>query len=136
VTRDGALPARAPTVTADDAPFWAAAAQERLVLARCQMCGVAIWYPRPICPDCHSSDVRWESASGRGRLYSFTILYRAGGDWAAHVPYVIAYVELEEGPRVLTNIVGADPDTLKIGDDVRAVFDDAGDTKVLRFIPA
>jgi uncharacterized OB-fold protein len=58
------------------------------------------------------------------------------GPWSEHAPYVIAYVELEEGPRVLTNIVGADLDVLRVGDKVEAVFQPAGDTKVPRFRPA
>jgi uncharacterized OB-fold protein len=74
-------------------------------------------------------------ASGRGTVYSFTVSHRGMGPWSDHAPYVVAYVELEEGPRVLTNVVGADLDALRIGDAVEAVFQPAGETKVLRFRP-
>jgi uncharacterized protein len=129
------LPAVPPEPGPEDAPFWEAAARDRLVLPRCRSCGTFIWYPRGFCPDCHTSGVDWVPASGRGTVYSFTVSHRGAGPWAAHVPYVIAYVQLEEGPRVLTNIVGADPDAVAIGDEVEAVFQPAGPTKVLRFTP-
>ena len=129
----GPLPAIPPDPGPDDAPFWEAAARDRLVLPRCQACGSFIWYPRAFCPDCHTFGVDWVDVSGRGTIYSFTENQRGSGRWADHAPYVIAYVELEEGPRVLTNIVGADPGQVGIGASVRAVFEPAGATKVLRF---
>jgi uncharacterized OB-fold protein len=137
MTIDGsALPGAAPEVSADNRPFWDAATEDRLVLPRCRSCGSFIWYPRSFCPVCHDTDVEWYEASGRGTVYSFTVAFRGPGPWSAHVPYVIAYVELEEGPRVLTNLVGIDPETVRIGDPVRAVFEPAGATKVLRFTAA
>jgi uncharacterized OB-fold protein len=136
VTTREPLPAVAPTPTPEDSPFWAAAAEDRLVLPRCRACGTYIWFPRAFCPDCHSSDIEWAAATGRGSVYSFTVNHRGAGPWAELVPYVIAYVELEEGPRVLTNIVDADPAAVRIGDAVVAVFEPAGETKVLRFRPA
>jgi uncharacterized OB-fold protein len=130
---NGPLPAVPPDPGPDDAPFWEAAALGRLVLPRCRGCGNFIWYPRTFCPDCHTSGVDWVNASGRGTIYSFTVNQRGSGPWADYGPYVIAYVQLEEGPRVLTNIVGADPDQVAIGAAVTAVFEPAGATKVLRF---
>lgn len=129
------LPAVAPDPNPDDAPFWEAAAEDRLVLPRCNSCGGFIWYPRTFCPDCHTMGVEWVAASGRGTVYSFTVNKRGQGPWADHAPYVIAYVQLDEGPRVLTNIVGVDPDQVRVGDAVTAVFEPAGATKVLRFTP-
>ena len=131
------LPAFPAEPTLEDAPFWEAAAEGRLVLPRCRSCGTVIWYPRPFCPECRTtSGVEWISASGRGTVYSFTVSHRGMGPYSQHAPYVVAYVELEEGPRVLTNIVGADLDALRIGDAVEVVFQPAGDTKVPRFRPA
>ena len=132
---DRPLPANPPNPGPDDAPFWEAAAQDRLVLPRCQTCGTFIWYPRSFCPDCHTSEIEWTDASGRGTVYSFTVSLRGPGPWAERAPYVIAYIELDEGPRVLTNIVGADPQEVQVGDRVAAVFEPAGATKVLRFTP-
>lgn len=130
------LPAVAPDPGGEDAPFWDAAAEDRLVLPRCRACATFVWYPRTFCASCHSSGVDWVEVSGRGTVYSFTVSHRGMGPWREHAPYVIAYVELEEGPRVLTNLVGADPDSVRIGDRVRAVFQPAGATKLLRFCPA
>ena len=131
------LPAFGPDPTPEDAPFWEAAAEDRLVLPRCRGCATFIWYPRSFCPQCHSPQgVEWVPASGRGTVYSFTVSHRGMGPYSEHAPYVVAYVELEEGPRVLTNIVGADLDTLGIGDPVTVVFQPAGQSKVPRFRPA
>jgi len=127
------LPGTPPYPNSEDAPFWQAAAEDRLMLPRCLACGAFIWYPRVFCPDCHKSGVEWVPASGRGTIYSFTVNQRAAGAWAEFSPYVIAYVELDEGPRVLTNIVGVDPEEVRIGDAVTAIFEPAGTTKVLRF---
>jgi uncharacterized OB-fold protein len=130
------LPAVEPTRTADDDPFWAAAAEGRLVLPRCRACSTYIWYPRATCPRCHATDAEWVPGSGRATVYSYTVNTRAFGPWADRTPYVIAYVELEEGPRVLTNIVGTDPGSVHIGQAVAAAFEPAGSTQVLRFTPA
>lgn len=129
------LPSVAPTPTADDGRFWKSAAEGRLILPRCRRCDAFIWYPREWCPACHSAAIDWVPASGRGTVYSFTVTARGLGEWADVGPYVIAYVELDEGPRVLTNIVGADPGTVHIGQKVTAVFEPAGSTRVLRFEP-
>jgi uncharacterized OB-fold protein len=130
------LPAQPPVPSPDDAPFWEAAAHDRLLLPRCRVCGTYIWYPRAFCPDCHAWNVEWTNATGAGTIYSFTVSYRGRGPWADRVPFVIAYVQLDEGPRVLTNIVGVNPEAVYIGERVRAVFEPAGETKVLRFTPA
>jgi len=131
-----ALPGVGPDPGPEDAPFWEAAAAAKLRLPRCRSCSTVIWYPRSFCPDCHSEDVEWFDAAGTGSIYSYTVSRRGMGPWADHAPYVIAYVELDEGPRVLTNVVGANPDELRIGDRVEAVFEPAGSTNVLRFRPA
>lgn len=135
-TASAQLPTVEPTATPEDAPFWKAAADGRLVLPRCGACSAYIWYPRAICPLCQSTDITWVPGSGQGTVYSFTVPYRAYGPFKDETPYVIAYVELEEGPRVLTNIVGTDPESVYIGQAVTAVFEPAGSTRVLRFTPA
>lgn len=133
------LPARPPEVTPETAPFWEATAEGRLVLPRCDECGLVVWYPRSICPDCGSGSLTWTELSGRGTVYSRTIQRRAHGRWAEHAPYVIAYVELEEGPRVLADVDADDPESVRIGDPVEAVFDPTGDDPgapaLLRFRP-
>ena len=137
-----ALPAPAPPVTDDTAPFWAALGEGRLELPVCDRCGRHIWYPRSFCPVCGGGEVTWTTLSGRGTVYARTILHKAMGPWGAATPFVIAYVELAEGPRVLTNVVTDDPTSVAIGTEVEAVFvpvDEPADgspaTHLLRFAP-
>lgn len=80
--------------------------------------------------------VDWVAASGRGTVYSFTVAARGLGSWKDRAPYVIAYVELDEGPRVLTNIVGTAPEMVKIGEAVTAVVEIDEGVPALRFCPA
>ena len=131
------LPTRVPEATPETEPFWAAAADGRLVLPRCDACATVIWYPRALCPACGSQSVTWFEASGTGTVYSCTVTRRGEGGWRDAVPYVLAYVELDEGPRVLTNVVGCDPDEVHIGQAVTAVFERAeeGEGALLRFRP-
>ena len=133
----GTLPNPAPVVAPEAAEFWAATAEGRLLLARCDDCGVVIWYPRPLCPDCGSLRTSWSEASGRGILYTFTVVHRSQvPGYRDALPYVVAYVELAEGPRVLTNIVDCPPDEVAIGMPVRVVFHDTGKGSALfRFRP-
>jgi hypothetical protein len=129
------LPTPAPPVTPETKPFWDATAQGKLVLPKCKKCGNVIWYPRDICPECHSIGVDWIDASGRGTIYSFTVTRRGG--YARGADYVLAYVELDEGPRMMTNIVDCDPDKLACGQAVQVVFHDTGQGSALpRFKPA
>ena len=130
------LPVFPPVVVPETKPFWDGTAQSKIVLPKCNACGVVIWYPRTSCPVCTSTDVSWFEASGRGTVYSFTIVRRQGGPWRDVLPYVLAYVELDEGPRMLTNIVDTDPSDVSIGQTVQAVFHDTGEGNALvRFRP-
>jgi uncharacterized OB-fold protein len=134
------LPAPAPFVLPEVKPFWDGTAEGRLLLPRCDDCETLIWYPRPFCPSCASTRVSWISASGRGSVYSFTVNRRGQADLPAYKEagvYVLAYVELDEGPRMMTNIVDCDPDSVKIGQRVQVVFHDTGQgTALPRFRPA
>ncbi|HVA42536.1 MAG TPA: Zn-ribbon domain-containing OB-fold protein [Acidimicrobiales bacterium] len=129
----GGLPAPEPYPNTEDAPFWAGTAEGRLVLPKCTNCGTVIWYPRQFCSECSGRDVEWFQASGRGTIYARTVVHRAQGPWRDAAPYVIAYVELEEGPRVLTNIIGVDPAAVEVGQEVHAVFIPAGAHRIVRF---
>jgi uncharacterized OB-fold protein len=134
--RAPSLPAPELETSPDAQPYWEGAAQGRLVLPRCLACAHVIWYPRPFCPQCGARDVEWFEATGKGTVYSFTTVHRSQGDYAQSVPYVVAYVELSEGPRVLTNIVGWQA-PVAIGQAVRAVFEqDSNGQGILRFEPA
>jgi uncharacterized protein len=127
-----------PAIDVESAPFWKAARERRLAIMLCRVCDRHFFYPRALCPQCHSSVVEWTKASGRGTIYTFTIARRpAGPAFKGDVPYVVALVELEEGPRLMTNIVTADVETVRIGQKVKAVFEDVTDEVTLvKFAPA
>ncbi|MFO1056622.1 MAG: OB-fold domain-containing protein [Dongiaceae bacterium] len=109
------------------APFWAAARQRRLVIQRCATCGHHQFYPRPHCLSCESADLAWVPAAGHGTIYSMTTTHvQVYPDLAP--PYVVALVELAEGPRLLTNIVGA---PCRIGDAVRLAWRERADAPPL-----
>ncbi len=140
------LPASRPPFNKEALPYWEASAEGRLVLPVCDACGHHIWYPRSWCPVCGSDEVTWTEMSGRGTVYARTILHKGMGPWAAAAPYVAAYVELAEGPRVVTNIVTDDPQSVVVGMPVTATFvavaDDGSPAEgkvaqaILRFTPA
>ena len=131
------LPSPSPKPTLETQPFWDATEQDQLLLPRCTACDFVIWYPRELCPECGSTDVEWIEASGRGSVYSFSITRRMPGRWGQAAPFVLAYVELEEGPRIMTNIVGCDPESVSIGQAVEVEFHETEDgPKIPRFIPS
>jgi uncharacterized OB-fold protein len=132
-----ALPTPSPAISPETEEFWAATTQGKLLLRRCDECQTIIWYPRPFCPACGSLKTSWTEASGRGTVYTFTVVHRSGvPGYQEALPYVVAYVELAEGPRVLTNIVDCEPDQVKVGMGVRVVFHDTGQGSALyRFRP-
>jgi uncharacterized OB-fold protein len=131
------LPTRPPRRTHETAPFWDGCARGVLVLPRCDRCGELIWYPRRFCPFCASTSVSWVEVTGHGTVYSCTVLRRGEGAYREAAPFVLAYVELDEGPRVLTNIVGVAPEAVTVGMPVQVVFDPAGDGDAIpRFRPA
>jgi uncharacterized OB-fold protein len=126
------LPKPSPT----SRPFWEAARKHELTLQRCGGCGKFIYYPRDRCPHCFSDNLSWNRVTGRGTLYSYTVVHRASSRAFADAPYVLAIVELDEGPRMTTNIV-APPESLKVGMPVVAFFDDVAPGHTLvKFKPA
>ncbi|RAI60084.1 Zn-ribbon domain-containing OB-fold protein [Roseicella frigidaeris] len=102
----------APLTNPETEPFWAAAREGRFLLRACTACGKAHWYPRAVCPFCMSEKTEWREASGRGTIYSVSVMKRAPE------VYAVAYVTLEEGPTMMTNIVDCDFDALAIGQAV------------------
>lgn len=131
------LPARAPQPNHETQYFWDATAAGRLELQRCTSCSLAPWPPRSVCPDCQSASMDWQVHPGTGTVYSFSVTRAGvGRAWKEHLPFVIAYVQLDDGPTVLTNIVDCDPDAVTIGMTVTAVFDDTGEgSSIIRFTP-
>ena len=112
-----------PTIEAESRPFWDAAKEGRLLIQRCVACGRAQHYPRAFCAACWSDEVTWEEASGRGTLYTWSTVHMNDlAPFAERVPYIAAAVDLDEGPRLMTNIVEADPGDLRVGMAVTVVF--------------
>ncbi len=120
-----------PVLNPGDEPYFEAAAQGRLLVKACKACGEVHHYPRSFCPFCWSTDVEWQEAKGTGSIYTYSVSRRG-----ADAPYCIAYVTLDEGPVMLTNIVDTDLDAVRIGQRVRAVFQKAeGGTAIPMFTP-
>jgi uncharacterized protein len=98
-----------PEATPETREFWDGARRHELRIQRCRSCGKAYFFPRPFCPHCSSKDVEWFTASGRGKLHTYVINHRPPPGFRDAAPYVIAIVELEEGPRMMTNVIGVEP---------------------------
>lgn len=131
------LPTPRPVVDPDTGPYWDAAERGELVVPQCGACEQPFWYPRGFCPRCGGTDLDWPVASGRGEVYSFSVVRRAAEPWGSHTPFVLAYVTLDEGVTVQANVIDCSSDALAPGLRVRAVFErqDAEDLPVLRFVP-
>ena len=120
-----------PPVDVEHTAFWAAANEGKFMVPRCKDTGQFFWYPRNISPFTLSNNVELVEASGKGEIYTYSVMRRADP------AYVIAYVTLEEGVSVMTNIVECDPDTVSIGQKVEVAFRDTeGGQKVPVFKPA
>jgi uncharacterized OB-fold protein len=114
----------------DDATrrFWDAARQGTLVVVRCRPCGEPFFYPRPFCPHCWSQDVEWLEMSGRATLYTYSIVHQNDlPPFRDRVPYVAAIVDLDEGPRMMTNIVDCPFEDLKVGMKLMVRFEALSD---------
>ena len=121
----------APPITPGKARFYDAAREGTLLVGHCQACGSYHFYPRALCPHCLSDRTDWVPAKGTGVIYACSTLRRG-----VPVPYTIAYVTLDEGVSMLTNIVDCDPDDIAVGGRVRLVFEAAEDgTPVPMFAP-
>jgi len=116
-------------------PFWEGAQAGKLMLPRCQDCNRVHWYPRHICPNCHSMNLEWIEGSGEGTVHTFAVQHLVFGKWAEEAPFVTAYIDLKEGDRMLTVLRGVDPnkpEEIKVGAKVKVEFEQANDDT---FIP-
>ncbi|MBX5458088.1 MAG: Zn-ribbon domain-containing OB-fold protein [Thermogemmatispora sp.] len=117
----------------ESAPYWEGIQQGELRLQLCTACQRHIFYPRSLCPHCHSDRLAWVSASGRGTIYSYTIVHRAFGPFAAEAPFIIAIVELEEGVRLMTRLIDAPRERVRIGAAVQVSFEQVSGRPPLPF---
>jgi len=113
-----------PTPSPETTPFWAGCREHKLLVQRCSACGHHQFYPRILCTECASDRVDWVEATGRGKVKSFTIVRRpVTAAYADETPYVIALIELDEGPTLMSNVVQCDVDTVRIGMPVAVSFE-------------
>lgn len=134
---DNDLKAPGPEITDLNRPYWDGLQEGRHTYQCCNTCDHA-WLPaRSECPGCLGDSWSWKQASGRARLVSW-VVYRIAyhASFANRLPYTVAVVELEEGPRMFSNIVGADASALQVEMPLRMVIEDEGGTAVARFAPA
>ena len=114
-----------PRIDEESRGYWEALARHELYFQRCRECGTKRFYPRALCPRCLSSATEWVRASGWGTVYSFTVTHQnQAPGFREELPYVLAIVELDEGVRMMTNVVGCAPDAVRIGMPVQVVFED------------
>jgi uncharacterized protein len=105
--------------------FWAAAREHRLVIQRCEECGLYRHYPQFLCPRCHSESWAWAPASGRGVIYSYAVAHQAfHPSWQARVPYTVATIALDEGVRMVSDLTPEDAEHVVIGSPVEVFFED------------
>lgn len=125
-----------PSQGTNTAPFWEGTKQGKLMLPRCQECNRVHWYPRFICPFCHSTSLEWIEGSGEGTIHTFAVQHVTPPAWQEYAPYVTAYVDLKEGDRMLTILRGVDPnkpEDIKIGARVKVEFEQASEDTHLPF---
>jgi uncharacterized OB-fold protein len=126
-----------PVPTPETLPYWEGAARGELCLQRCRTCDRFYFPPRPFCPRCWSTSVTWEAVSGRGSLYSYLITHLAAPGFEDAVPYAIAVVELEDGPRLMSNIVGIanTPEALVLDMPLEVTFEQRNAMTIPQFRP-
>lgn len=124
----------APKVTADSRVFWDGCNRHEFLFQRCKACGQSQYYPRYLCRDCQSTDLEWEKALGTGIIFSVTMVRRPTSPaFQADAPYAIALIDLDNGPRVMTNIVGRGAENAEIGARVKVTFEARGEQNIPQF---
>ena len=117
-----------PIPDAISAPFFDGAREGKLMLQHCTACGMWSCPVRERCPHCFAARLEWRAASGRGTLYTFAIMHQVmNPGFASHVPYNVSQIDLDEGVRMVANVVGTPNEQLRIGMKLEAVFEDAGE---------
>ena len=124
-----------PVANPDSAPYWNGARDGKLLIRRCLQCKAFHFMPRHLCPHCWSDRLEWVEAAGHATVHSFTVIRRAPMEsFAPRVPYVVALLDLQEGVRMMSNVVGDDALDVAIGDAVSVCFEDRGDgTRIPQF---
>jgi hypothetical protein len=126
-----------PKVNGDNQPFWEGCKQRELRFQQCVACGLVRWPPALLCPRCHASETAWRISGGLGKVFTFTVYHAAfHPGFAAELPYVVAVVALDEGPHLITNIVGCRPEEVKCDLRVKVVWEEVTEAITLpKFTP-
>ena len=119
-------------------PFWEATKRHELVIQRCRQCDRFFFYPRELCPTCLSDNLEWASVSGRGRVHAFTIVYQPNDPrFNEEAPYVYAVIQLDEGARMISNVIDIEPHDVEVDMPVVAVYEDiTPEWTLVKFKPA
>lgn len=133
-----AYPKPLPRITPDNGPFWEGARRHELRLPRCRDCKRFWWPPGPVCPDCLAEHYEWTRVSGRGTISSWVVFHKLYfPSFAVDIPYAVVQVELQEGPRLISNLVDVKNQEIRIGMPVEVVFEDVtAEVTIPRFRPA
>ena len=129
-----------PEITEITKPLWEASKRGELVIQKCRKCGHMQWYPRPSCVNCASRELEWTKVSGRGKVYSFTVVRQVIGnspEFQKDIPFVVAEIDLEEGVRLYSNIIGIAHEEVEVDMPVEVVFEECTtDISLPKFKPA
>jgi len=127
-----------PHIDEENRPWWEALKRHELYIQKCRDCGASRYYPRALCPECLSSSTEWIRCSGKGAIYTFTVTHQnQAAGFRDSLPYVMAYVELAEGVKMLTNVVDCAPEQVRIGMPVEVVYEDVTpEVTLAKFRPA
>ena len=121
-----------PRITSLTKEFWEGCKRHELLIQRCKDCGTYHHYPRSMCPDCGSWNAEWARVSGKGKVYTYIVAVQPFHPaFSGDVPYAVAIVELEEGVRMVSNIMDCGPDDIYIGMPVEVVYDDVAEEVTL-----
>jgi|SRR5579875_1468909 uncharacterized OB-fold protein len=127
------IPASMLQQDSDSRPYWEGLARGELRLQRCDACAQTVFYPRAFCPHCSSDRLSWIVATGRGTIYSYTVAHQAYGLFAGDVPFIVAIVELEEGVRMMSRIIDAPRERIRVGAPVQVTFEAVGEDFTLPY---
>ncbi len=121
-----------PNITENTRKYWEGCRQHKLLLPKCRACDKFFFFPNNFCPHCLSEDVEWLEASGRGRVHTFSVVERPPTiPFSSDVPYVVVIIELDEGPRMMSSLIGVAPGDVRVDMPVEVVFEEATEEVVL-----
>jgi uncharacterized protein len=127
------IPASMLQQDSDSRPYWEGLARGELRIQRCDACSRAVFYPRALCPHCFSDQLSWIVATGKGTIYSYTVAHQAYGLFAGDAPFIVAIIELEEGVRMMSRIIDAPREQVKVGAAVQVTFEAVGEDFMLPY---